>query len=76
MSVHNEEEKRAALRDLVKEAYWESINYYPNGNKFAGAPAFDPAGFQKYHMETLLTALETTDALHVLYDILEEQEWT
>lgn len=68
------DDKREALRNLVREAYSESAHLYPSMRKVAGAPEFDPAGFQEYHMQTLLTALKTTDALEVLYNWLGEKD--
>lgn len=73
--VYTDEEKVAALKDLVKEAVDEQTSHYPRLDKspYAG-PAFDPRGFQYYHLDALLDALKNTDALLVLGNALNVLE--
>lgn len=69
MNEYTEEQKRNALRKLVREAYKEQRGEYDNCN---GEAPFEAAGFQDHHIRTLLRVLETTEALGVLRDWLEE----
>lgn len=72
MNEYTEEQKRDALRKLVREAYKEQRGDYYNLSRSPFAPEFDPAGYQEYHLSTLFEVLKTTDALGVLRDWLEE----
>ena len=62
------------MKTLVKEAYLEQLNSYPNQSKPKGPEfeAFDAAGEQNFHRTTLVTALMETTALNVLHELLEE----
>lgn len=73
MNEYTEEQKRDALRKLVREAYKEQRGGYHNLTRSPFAPEFDPAGYQEYHMAHLFEVLKTTEALGVLRDWLEEE---
>ena len=72
ITEYTEEQKRDALRKLVREAHKEQRGDYLRiyGKPFA--PEFDPAGYQEYHLSALFEVLKKTDALGVLRNWLEE----
>lgn len=61
-----EQEKVEALKNLIRDAAWESYNGIRRMSKNPLAPQFDPAGEQKACREDLVDVLLTTDALYVL----------
>lgn len=63
-------EKIQALKGLVKDAATEQRGVYLRGYRDANAPEFNPAGFQKDNVMRLVSALENTEALYILDEIL------
>lgn len=71
MRKYTKAEKIQALKNLVKEAVAEQRGTFPRGYKYSQTPEFEAAGFQDDNTKILLRALESTDALYILDEILE-----
>ena len=69
--MENFEVKRDALINLINEAYHEVAGGYPRRSLEKGVyKPFEAAGFQVYHVDNLVKALQTSDALEVLYRMI------
>lgn len=67
-------DKIIAIRKLVKDAAFEQRSGIRRAYKNPYTPEFDPASWQSDNMRALISALETTDALYVLEDLLISEE--
>jgi hypothetical protein len=69
--MENYEAKRDALIDLIREAHFEVEGGYPRAGLEKGVyKPFEAAGVQTYHVDSLVRALQTSDALEVLYRMI------
>lgn len=71
--IFNEDQKREALKKLVRAAASESVGVYRR-IKNAHGPEFEPNGFVSDDMDALVSLLQTTDAIFVLHRALNCEE--